>query len=178
MKAKYKVGERVRSNHFWRPAPPVFEGLMQGVEGTIVSVEESRGYPARYKVAFDADRALPPRELWTDEDRIERVRTGNPGRGDGIVTYRGTMGVVRISPANVKRLEAAGITMHRLGYERGVIPTGRFGKMPLWSDKDVQGIIDRERLLRGEISEAEYRERSKNPTRKDRIPLYLQRKRK
>jgi hypothetical protein len=75
VKAKYKAGEHVRNVRMVYATPM----LLTETPGTIVRASEHRGTQARYLVAFD-DVRTGPRNLWVDQDQLERMRKANPRR--------------------------------------------------------------------------------------------------
>jgi len=75
VKAKYKAGEHVRNVRMVYATPM----LLAETSGTIVRASEHRGSQARYLVAFD-DIRTGPRNLWVDQDQLERMRKANPRR--------------------------------------------------------------------------------------------------
>lgn len=120
MKAKYKAGEHVRNVRMVYATPM----LLSETPGTIVRASEHRGTQARYLVAFD-DVRTGPRNLWVDQDQLERMRKANPRRKrrraalDRLVTHS--------SNPRRRRTARSGVEVERKGSYQGVPQWGITG---------------------------------------------------
>lgn len=136
MKAKFKVGQRVRNKYHWKAAPPVFSGLLRDAPGVVKSVHEHRGSPARYVVSFDEWSGYPARDLAVDEDRIELDRERNPSKVHTSKFDRCMRDVKRRGGAK----SAAAVCMAGIGYE-GSVRKGHRRENPLPTDREIDSDV-------------------------------------